>query len=1146
MNELEKNEIYKRLCDYQSYLRFVLIKKAANSPESKQFSEMCLKIEKYYKELLDGLEDTFIKRVRQYPNLSNSCLKDILSLADATANLHSEMQKFIGCCFPGGSVIRNYDPLDLVEKQKLFTKAKEEYQLKTGRDLSGGIVSVLKEFAYCQAKEKENVINVLFNGIKDYFASNSSVAPDEVIRNMAVEVDNLPESIVIGSTVNSFKVTTDDLIDRDIDDIISGCQKKNLSLDIRKNGNLIINAEHGSERDDVLYDYICNLALRFYDSFPIGALRVHFIDSLKDPKFAKFISGFQRGNTSEKNRVAVDVSENYSEIIAALDNRCDDLLLSKLVGETKDMYDLFSLDSNEYFELVVIRNGFEEIAKSGSRNYFQKLISGIDPTLGSHRCGIRYIIVNDLKMDDPRIDENVKNKMVGLLNSDSVTVIDYSHGVFKNKNETIKPLSIEPGFEEERFIESKCAKMGEVLRKKAGQIITYEELGCFESCEKLDSSIVSIPIGKSGSDIVSIPFSCADTDNSDEAKNIGLMVLGQSGSGKSSLYHSIVINGGLKYSPSDLQFWLLDFKENASVGLYSSTNNDIPHIKIVAPNSKKNDAYNILRMLVGELEYRLQLFNDIGKEYGKAPSNVLEYNRMVEGLNIGKYKKMPRIILMIDEAQELFRSDTDGANDDLSKDIGVYINKLVSLGRSSGIHMAIFAQNLDGGKTYILKENFINQLRCKVCFRLSSGSVANSGFKGEFDNRKDEIESLGTGEIYLAYSDSRMEKCRVAYVSGSKLIDHLGKIIQKYKDFKSDVLKIGLTNQLSGMDAVSYSKEKYIEKILSAKIKDDKIACVVGEDAYSLRPINVVFNPLKISSVFLVGNSRGIAMSLFASLFIGLSKIGCDIRICNGMRREKSLYKNLIDANSQPIINYPLIDIDKCVEDLYVEYRKRKQSEETTGEYDTRPIVLFLNDFDAQEKIQKNIEILKNESKGEHTELKSLGAIMQKNLDHNNQNSFQQSSSIQLKSAIGELLKNAYQYSIYLVILLKDVFYREFDDSIKSSPNVIIFNETQYQGVVDNYLIRGLLKDIRQTKPVRSVNDYEEDDETQTDNESFAIVRRNKDDYIKFRPVVYNVKNEDEINEILSIVQKTDFGPSSNSVENQSENESYHDAEIMS
>lgn len=478
---------------------------------------------------------------------------------------------------------------------------------------------------------------------------------------------------------------------------------------------------------------------------------------------------------------------------------------------------------------------------------------------------------------------------------------------------------------------------------------------------------------------------------------------------------------------------------------------------------------------------------------------------------------------MIDEAQELFRDSMGGTDDELSKQIGNYINALVSLGRSSGIHMAMFAQNLDSQKTYILKDNFINQLKCKVCFRLSSSSVVNSGFKGVFDARRDEIESLGTGEIYLSYSNTEIRKCRVAYASGSQLTSYLGKIIEKYSSFPAEVLKIGVTSRLSASERIPRSDQTYLDQVLSAHEKKGKLICPIGEDAYSLKPVDLIFEDAQISSCFLVGNSRGIAMSVFASLLMGLSRVGCDLRVCNGTPREKNLYNSLIESGVVHVTKYSLFDIDKCVGETYIEYKKRKSDEEKGYESDRQPIVMFLNDFDAQDKIKQDREIRLG-NKPEPPKDKTFDEIMRLARAGQTASTSAQSqeedylNGIRLKEAIGELAQYGYQYRIYLVILLKETWYRELDEALRASGNIVIFNESDYQSVVNNYLIRDLLKDIRQRSPARSIVDSEEEDDTETDNESFAILQRKKE-FKKFRPIIYRADSEEEKNRIIKILE---------------------------
>ena len=183
--------------------------------------------------------------------------------------------------------------------------------------------------------------------------------------------------------------------------------------------------------------------------------------------------------------------------------------------------------------------------------------------------------------------------------------------------------------------------------------------------------------------------------------------------------------------------------------------------------------------------------------------------------------------------------------------------------------------------------------------------------------------------------------------------------------------------------------------------------------------------------------------------------------------------------------------------------------------------MLFLNDFDAQEKIKRNAEIKSDHSSARPPvrEAESIADIFARErekhavVDGQGQEE-DYLDGIRLKEAIGELAQYAYQYRIYLVILLKETWYRELDDALKTSGNVIVFNETKYQSVADNYLIRDLLKDIRQRRPARPIGYAQEEDDTETDNESFAILRR-KEDFQKFRPIIYHADDEEERNRII-------------------------------
>ncbi len=1020
--------------------------------------------------------------------------KNFCPCLSSLVNLFQEIDKISYDYFSNGKQAKSQS---LISKNEKFKTGFNNYFKNTSVSQKKVLEELLRllEIEINSLEEKKISLKESAEKLSIQIAKNDSSL---IIKNEAFESTSLPKEIVIGShkTAINFQFEPDQISKQNIP----------LSVNMKRNGNIVINCSSKDSQEDALYNFICRVVLKYYDSFPLGTLRVHFFDMTHDPRYVKFVSGFRKSNTSESTKDSAEIVNKFEDVMQSLNNKSTDLMMSKLVNGINDLYDLYEIEQDEKFDLVVIHNGLNELCKSGGKNLFS-VLNNMNPNSQGHRCGVRFIVVNDVDISSHRLDDDAKETLKNICENADVCLNYNSRNIIFN-DEIVKTLEIESGYDDENFIESKCSKIATKLSQKSQKAITYEELGCFEMATAKAKPVVTIPVGKNGNEIVEMAFSCFDVDNSDVAKSIGLMVLGQSGSGKSSLYHSIIINGSLKYSPKDLEFWLLDFKSNSSAGLYSDTNQNIPHIKIVAPNSRKNDAFNILQLLDSQMAKRNSIFNEIRSKFGKSVSNLFEYNEFVDSEKLEGFNHLPHIILMIDEVQELFRDEGESF-DGLYKQIGEFINKIVSKGRSSGIHLSMFGQNLDSAKTYILKDNFINQSISKACFKLTASSVSNSGYGGEFVERKNEIEKLGLGEIYLSYSNTDIKKCRVSFAGGNKQIEYLEKIIEKYKDFEPKVLKIGMTEQLSMNAKVSGSNATFMDKIINPVIdKKGRIHCPIGEDSYSLKPVEVVFDSGVSSSMFLIGNNRGVATSILATALISLSKIDSTIHVCRGMLKKESIYNHLINESICEVHENKLNDIDKCIASVYQEYKKRKQDEANLGDFDNKPIFVFLNDFDNQEKIAQNAPLIYAPHKT--TTVSSLKDILKLNSSTTDSNA-DVFNGICVLDAIKELVDNAFEYNIFFIVLLKETWYREFEDVLQISKNVILFNDMSYSTFASKYNIKFMLKDIKQGRNV-CIDDEESD---KVDVESFAIKSMGNDVYLKFRPVMFDVEKDKEIIEKL-------------------------------
>lgn len=155
------------------------------------------------------------------------------------------------------------------------------------------------------------------------------------------------------------------------------------------------------------------------------------------------------------------------------------------------------------------------------------------------------------------------------------------------------------------------------------------------------------------------------------------LIVGKTGSGKSNLLHIIISTLALKYSPQELQLYLIDFKQGVEFKPYAE--HQLPHAFAVAVESEREFALSVMERLDQELKQRGELFRSVGA------ANIAEYRAKAET----KGESLPRIILIVDEFQEFFRED-----DDLSRRVSGILNQLVLQGRSNGLHVLLGTQSL--------------------------------------------------------------------------------------------------------------------------------------------------------------------------------------------------------------------------------------------------------------------------------------------------------------------------------------------------------------------------------------------------------------------------------------------------------------------
>ena len=183
-----------------------------------------------------------------------------------------------------------------------------------------------------------------------------------------------------------------------------------------------------------------------------------------------------------------------------------------------------------------------------------------------------------------------------------------------------------------------------------------------------------------------------------------LLIAGATGSGKSVCINTLIVSILYKAKPEDVKMLMIDPKV-VELKVYDG----IPHLLIPVVTDAKKAA--------GALNWAVQEMTDRYNKFAAYPGvrDIQSYNEKIAKLNEGvpeeeKLKKMPRIVIIVDELADLMMVASSEVED--------AICRLAQLARAAGMHLIIATQRPSVNViTGLIKAN----MPSRIAFAVTSG-----------------------------------------------------------------------------------------------------------------------------------------------------------------------------------------------------------------------------------------------------------------------------------------------------------------------------------------------------------------------------------------------------------------------------------------
>ena len=425
-----------------------------------------------------------------------------------------------------------------------------------------------------------------------------------------------------------------------------------------------------------------NVMLRLLTSMPPGKVRFTIVDPVGlGQNFSAFMHLADYDEKLVNNRIWTE-ADHITQRLTDLTEHMENVIQKYLRNEFASIqeYNASAGEVAEPFQILVVANFPANFSEDATRRLLSIAASGA-------RCGVYTLMSVDTQMKLPR------NLDLADLEKHAATMV-WSAGEFGYLDEELSrfPLHLDEPPSDEQCTQAICAA-GEFAKDASRVEVPFQTVAPAENTWWQNDSRggIDIPLGRAGATKLQRMQLGKGTSQH-------VLVAGKTGSGKSSMMHALITNLAMHYSPDEIQFYLIDFKKGVEFKAYATY--DLPHARVIAIESEREFGLSVLQRLDYELKRRGDLFREQGVQ------DVRGYR------DANPEAVMPRIMLIVDEFQELFVAD-----DKLASDAALLLDRLVRQGRAFGIHVLLGSQTLSGA--YSLARSTLGQMAVRIALQCS-------------------------------------------------------------------------------------------------------------------------------------------------------------------------------------------------------------------------------------------------------------------------------------------------------------------------------------------------------------------------------------------------------------------------------------------